>query len=214
VIRAILIDLGKVIVPFDFAIGYKAMQALCGTAPDILRERIRETGLVPQFEQGLIDSGDFVKRLCTHLRLEIGFVEFCDIWNSIFARETLLPEAFIVALHENYRLILVSNTNAIHFGMIRDNFPIMRHFDRWVLSYEVNAMKPAPQIYESAIEAARCRPEECFFTDDLAENVDAAQSLGIDAVQFHDYAQLRSELQARGVVWVDREVPAMRPIAR
>jgi len=44
-------------------------------------------------------------------------------------------------------------------------------------------------------------PEECFYTDDIAAYVAAAQRLGIDAVQFESRAQLERELKARGICW-------------
>ncbi len=28
----------------------------------------------------------------------------------------------------DYRLVLLSNTNAIHFEMLRENYPLLRHF--------------------------------------------------------------------------------------
>jgi FMN phosphatase YigB (HAD superfamily) len=51
------------------------------------------------------------------------------------------------------------------------------------------------------VELAGCRPEECFFTDDILEYVEGARSLGIDAVQFHSAAQLLEELSKRDVRW-------------
>jgi putative hydrolase of the HAD superfamily len=77
----------------------------------------------------------------------------------------------------------------------------MRHFDDTILSHEVGAMKPEPKIYEAAIEAARCRPEECFFTDDMPAFVEGARQHGIDAVQFTGLPQLENELRARGIQW-------------
>jgi HAD superfamily hydrolase (TIGR01509 family) len=62
-------------------------------------------------------------------------------------------------------------------------------------------MKPSPAIYEAAIEKAQCRPEECFFTDDIGAYVEGAKSLGIDAVQFQSAAQIEAELRVRGVTW-------------
>jgi HAD superfamily hydrolase (TIGR01509 family) len=62
-------------------------------------------------------------------------------------------------------------------------------------------MKPDPAIYQAAITAAGCRPEECFFTDDIAAYVDGARSMGIDAVQFQSAEQVLRELAARGVRW-------------
>ena len=45
-------------------------------------------------------------------------------------------------------------------------------------------MKPQPEIFQVAMERAGCRPEECFYTDDIAAYVTAARALGIDAVRF------------------------------
>jgi HAD superfamily hydrolase (TIGR01509 family) len=61
-------------------------------------------------------------------------------------------------------------------------------------------MKPSPAIYRKAIEVAKCAPNECFFTDDIAEYVEGAKRMGIDAVQFESAAQIREELRRRGVV--------------
>ncbi len=61
-------------------------------------------------------------------------------------------------------------------------------------------MKPSPRIYEKAIEAAGCAASECFFTDDIEENVEAAKQMGMDAVQFLSAAQIREELSRRLVL--------------
>jgi putative hydrolase of the HAD superfamily len=70
-----------------------------------------------------------------------------------------------------------------------------------VLSYQVGALKPGPEIFQVAIQRAGCRPEECFYTDDTAAHVEAARALGIDAAQFVDRRQLERELTARGIRW-------------
>ena len=199
VIRAILLDLGKVIVPFDFLIGYRALESRCGVSPDEIRARIRKTGLVPQLETGLIEPQHFVDRLCSEIGVALSYPDFCEIWSSIFARQTLIPDSFLKQLHVNHKLVLVSNTNAIHFEMIRENYPLLRHFDALILSYQVRAMKPSPVIFEAAVEAAGCKPGECFFTDDIPEYAEGARRCGIDAVTFEGFEQLQQELRARGV---------------
>ena len=107
----------------------------------------------------------------------------------------------IEGLRRRYRTVLLSNTNVIHFERLRHTLPQLKHFDAFVLSYEVKAMKPDPAIYRAAVEAAGCAPNECFFTDDIAEYVEGARQFGIDAVQFHSLAQIQQELAARGVAW-------------
>jgi glucose-1-phosphatase len=200
-IKAIIFDLGKVIVPFDFNRGYAKLEPLCGIPAAEIPKRIAPTGLVTRFESGGIESRDFVRELSKHLNLEISYEGFCEIWNCIFGPDTLIPEAMLEGIARKYRMVLLSNTNAIHFGMVRENYPLLRHFDSFVLSHEVGAMKPSPLMYRRAIEAARCPPEECFFTDDIPAYVDAARTHGLDAVQFESAAQIEAELRKRGVEW-------------
>jgi FMN phosphatase YigB (HAD superfamily) len=198
--RAIIFDLGKVLVHFDFQLGYRALEGRCPYPAPEIRRRLAATGLVPHFETGLIEPRDFVSRISEALELGLDYEEFCRIWSCIF-RHTLVPDAMLEGLATRYRLVLLSNTNAIHLESIRRNYSLLRHFHGLILSYEVKAMKPEPEIYRAAVEMAGCRPEECFYTDDIAEYVEAARRLGIDAVQFESAEQLEREMDARGIQW-------------
>jgi putative hydrolase of the HAD superfamily len=200
-IKAVIFDLGRVIVPFDFNRGYARLGPLCGIPAPEIPGRLAATGLVPRFESGGIEPHDFVKQISKHLNLDLPYDDFCEIWSSIFLPETLIQEDMLEGLARQQRLILLSNTNAIHFEMVRETYPLLRHFHSLVLSYKVGAMKPLPLIYRKAIEAAECLPEECFFTDDIAAYVEGAKKQGIDAVQFESAAQIDRELRKRGVHW-------------
>jgi glucose-1-phosphatase len=199
VIKTILFDLGNVIIPFDFKLAYVRMAEMCSCKPEEVPARIRATGLVGPFEKGEIAAEPFVRELSAALSLNTNYQEFCNCWSSVFLPETLVPEALMEDLTSRYRLLALSNTNPIHFAMVKEAYPILRHFEDYVLSYEVGAAKPEAKIYREAIARAQCDPQECFFTDDLAENVEAAREHGMDAVQFLSAEQLDQELRARGL---------------
>jgi FMN phosphatase YigB (HAD superfamily) len=131
--------------------------------------------------------------------LNITYEEFCNWWSSVFLKESLVPEALLEDLASRYRLLALSNTNPIHFAMVKEAYPLLRHFDDFVLSYEVGAAKPEAKIYQEAIVRAQCNPEECFFTDDVALNIEAARLNGMDAVQFLSAEQLERELRVRSL---------------
>lgn len=200
-LKAILFDLGRVLIPFDFQRGYQALASLCPLPASEIPACIRATGLVPRFEAGLIEAPDFIAQLGAALGADLDYEQFNTSWNAIFLDETYIPAAMIEGLRQRYRTVLLSNTNSLHFEQLRQNLPHMRHFDRFVLSYEVKAMKPSPRIYAAAVEAAGCLPGECFFTDDIEENVAAARDFGIDAVRFESLEQIQRELAARGASW-------------
>ncbi len=197
--KTILFDLGNVIVPFDFKLAYARLAPLCGCEPADIPIKIRSTDLVTRFETGRVGPEQFVEELSAVLSLKITFEEFRDLWTCIFLPRPLIAEALLENLARGYRLMLLSNTNPIHFEMVQANFPLLRHFHDRVLSYEAGAVKPSSKIFKAAIQRARCKPEECFFTDDIAINIEAARKHGMDAVQFHNSAQLEEELRARKI---------------
>ena len=199
--KAIFFDLGRVLIHFDFRRGYRALEGLCPYAAEEIPRRLAGTGLVERFETGLVEPRDFVDQICQTLDMKVDYDQFRVIWSSIFT-DVLIPESMLEGLKRRYRLVLVSNTNALHFEMIRETYAhLLRHFDDLVLSYEVRAMKPQPEIFQAAVELAGCQPEECFYTDDIAAYIEAARQMGIDAVQFESRAQLEGEMRSRGIVW-------------
>ena len=200
--KAIIFDLGRVLIDFDFKRGYQALEGMCPYRAAEIPGRLATCDLVERFETGLIEPRDFVAEMSAVLDLKIDYDRFCRIWSSIFTG-TLVPENLLAGLAARYRLMLLSNTNAIHFEGLRASHPMLRHFHDLVLSYEVKAMKPRPEIFQEAIARAGCRAEECFYTDDVAAFVTAARNLGIDAVQFESAAQLEREFAARGIRWND-----------
>lgn len=200
-IKAVIFDLGRVIIPFDFQRAYAMIESRYGVPKAQILSRLAQTNLVQRFESGEIESRDFVRQISAHLNLDLTYDAFCEIWSSIFSPETLIPEEMLRGIARNYRLVLLSNTNAIHFEMIQERYPHIQHFHALVLSYKAGALKPLPLIYQKAIEAANCLPGECFFADDIQAYVEAACALGIDAVQFQSVAQVEAELHKRGVNW-------------
>ena len=199
-IKSLIFDLGNVIVPFDFKRAYAKLGPICSCPITEISARIRSTDLVERFETGRLGAEPFVEEFSKLLGLNTTYNDFCELWTSVFFQETLLGEAFLANLRHRFRLLVLSNTNPIHFGMLKAKYPIFRHFHDFVLSYEVGALKPDSRIYREAIERSGCRPEECFFTDDILVNVEAARKHGMDAVQFLSAAQLEEELKARGVL--------------
>ena len=198
-IKTIIFDMGNVIIPFDFRRGYAAFEQHTDLPASEISERIRATALVPELESGRMEPREFVAAMNTALGAELTYEAFREIWSSIFLPETLIPEELVVRLKENYRLLVLSNTNAIHFEMVWEAYPLLRHFDHLILSHEVKALKPDAAIYAAALAEARAEAGECFFTDDIAAYVEGARRAGMQAEQFLGYEKLLVDLRGRGI---------------
>jgi putative hydrolase of the HAD superfamily len=197
--KTLLFDLGKVLIPFDFSIAYREMEARTGLETAEIRARLAATNLFRAFESGQVESYAFAAEVMRVLGFECGHDEFGRIWNSIFLPELLIPEAALLDLSKRHRMIIVSNTNQLHFEMLENSYPIFQYFYGYILSYRVGAMKPDPAFYDAALKMAGCPPEECIFIDDLPENVAGAQRAGFDGILFTGFPQLARDLAKRGI---------------
>lgn len=198
-VKTLIFDLGRVLVNVDFEMGYSRMAALNGLSVEDVRDRLQSSRLAYAYESGLMPSQEFASRVCELMGVAPSFEEFSDIWYSVFHEGPLVPEAFIAGLHERYRLVLLSNTNALHYEMLELRLPVLKHFDAYTLSYKLGVQKPSPAIYRDAVVKAGCAPGECFYTDDVQEYIDGARAAGLQAMQFRGFGRLKADLLAAGV---------------
>jgi putative hydrolase of the HAD superfamily len=118
---------------------------------------------------------------------------FIPIWNNIFVEDQEVSQ-IILSLKGRWRLGLLSNTDPLHFNYILSKFPMMRTFDKWILSHEVGFKKPAVEIFQKAIEWASVEPQKILFIDDIKKHVEVAVSLGMQGIHFISAHQLKEEL--------------------
>jgi FMN phosphatase YigB (HAD superfamily) len=59
--------------------------------------------------------------------------------------------------------------------------------------------KPEPAIYRHVLNELGVQPEETLFLDDKLVNIEAAQALGVRAIQFSTVEKLRKDLIAAGL---------------
>ena len=93
-----------------------------------------------------------------------------------------------------YRTYILSNASDLFFTYF-NNFSPLSDFDGAVISCQELLLKPEREIYLRLLERYDLRPEECFFIDDRAENVEAAREVGMEGYVFqNDYPALRALL--------------------
>ena len=199
-IEVILFDLGNVILPFTH---YQIAEKLSRFSqrkefqdPQKIFSYLFdfEKGSVNGYEVGKVSSTQFFGSLKEYLHLTLSFEEFIPIWNDIFTEDQQVSN-IIHSLRGKNRLGLVSNTNPLHFDYILSKFPVIRIFDKWILSHEVGFKKPAVEILQKAVEWASVKPEAILFIDDIKSHVDVAVSLGMQGIPFASAQQLEEALR-------------------
>ncbi len=197
-ITTIIFDLGNVIVAFDHFLICKKLAQYSPFSPDQIYEKVFTSGLEARFDRGLITPEDFFTTVSNELNIKIELPLFHHIWSTIFSLNT--GTAQIIQKLANYKLLCLSNTNIWQFQFCLETFSVLDNFDSFILSFKVGERKPHKKIYQKAIEAAQCLPQQCLYIDDIALYVQAAKDNGLRAVQFISASQLQKELENYGVL--------------
>jgi putative hydrolase of the HAD superfamily len=201
-IDVILFDLGNVILPFNH---YQIAEKLSRFSqrkefqdPQRIFSYLfdLQKRIINDFDVGKVSPPEFFQFIKEKLNLSISFDVFIPLWNNIFVEDQEVSQ-IILSLKGRWRLGLLSNTDPLHFNYILSKFPVMRTFDKWILSYEVGFKKPAIEIYQKAIEWASVESEKILFIDDMKKHVDVAISLGMQGIHFISAPQLKEELHKR-----------------
>jgi putative hydrolase of the HAD superfamily len=197
-IRVIVSDLGKVLLPFDVERVWSALNPHFGIgreeATKALRAVLRET----RFGAGGVAGPDFHRLLAERTGLGLCYDDFCLAWSDMFWEDAAVIDLIADAPVE--RRYILSNTNDIHWRFIRERYPhVLGRFDEALASHELKMEKPDPEIYRHVAELSGYPVQAHLFIDDIAENVDAARQVGMDAILHTDAESLWSEFRERGL---------------
>jgi len=94
----------------------------------------------------------------------------------------------------------LSNFGVQNFPKSEKQFPFLGEFDRRYISGQMRMVKPDPAIYAAVEADCGLAPETLFFTDDRAENIDAAAARGWQAHRFDGPNGLAQALIDKGLL--------------
>jgi putative hydrolase of the HAD superfamily len=169
----------------------------------------RTEGLEPDAVKKLFKTDP--EALADLRRLELGEMTEHD-FEQVFAKRLGLtdPDGLIVSMfagmqpeptmvetvremrRSGLKTALVSNSwSTDHY----DRELLRELFDAAVISAEVHLHKPQPEIYRLTAERLEVDTRECLFVDDLRENCDGAEAVGITAVRHRSAAETIARLE-------------------
>ena len=96
---------------------------------------------------------------------------------------------------QGYRVFYLSNYFPYLMQERPDVLEFTKHMDGGVFSWQEKLIKPDPAIFRRFCEKFSLDPRECLFTDDRAENIDGAISVGMHAILFRSPAQFAAQLR-------------------
>ena len=136
-----------------------------------------------QYEIGNISTSEFIQFYKSRFS-NLYDTDIIDAWNHIIKDFPRYRLDFIkrLAQKKEFKLILLSNTNALHINFIRQNIAFYDDFkncfDAFYLSQELHLRKPNADIFEFVLKENNLDATECLFIDDTKDNTDRALQLG------------------------------------
>jgi HAD superfamily hydrolase (TIGR01509 family) len=197
-LRSAIFDIGRVLVKLDLPRAIEGLSQGISLPPEELWSAIQGDPRWHDWQEGRISPHDWHLHITKRLGSPLKFDEFRAAWNRTLDPVPLQADDLFQTLSKKLKLALLSNTDPIHVAHLESNFAFFEFFPARtrIYSCSIRASKPSPVIFQAALKAVKTPAAEAVFVDDIPEYVEAARSLGLNAIQYLNPAQLRADLRA------------------
>jgi len=200
-IKAIVLDLGGVLIDLDVKACRKAFIEILGFYKiDELLDPCHQKGIYSDLEEGKISVDEFRNLVVKDSRPGSDPMDVDRCMGALLTGMDPAKVPFLYELAQRYEIYALSNNNPIamrrfHEIYEENGLEWKDVFRTEFLSCEMKLLKPDPEIYREALRRIGLPADEILFVDDSQANVDAAASLGINAVHYVPGTDLRETVE-------------------
>jgi putative hydrolase of the HAD superfamily len=194
--KAVIFDLGGVIVNIDYAATIEAFGTLGYGDFQSVYSQAQQTGLINDLETGIISSQRFVNELLPYLKVGTSPNKVIAAWNAMIG--SVPPErlSLLQIVRQKCPIYLLSNTNDIHMQAILRSWkasssqPMGDFFDGIYLSYKIGMCKPDVEIFEFICRENQLNPSDTLFIDDSIQHIEGARLAGLQTIHLTHFDSL------------------------
>ena len=183
-ISTLIFDFGGVLIDLDMNQSILNFKKLGVENVENYLSNFGQSGFFMQLEKGKISAEEFRSEIRKMTTNTITDKEIDDAWNAFLVRIPSEKLDIVYQLRKKFRVIMLSNTNAIHFPYAERTFfsyknrSIDEYFDKCYRSYDMKMAKPDAEIFEAILNQEQVAPNQCLLLDDGPKNIEQAQKLG------------------------------------
>jgi 2-haloacid dehalogenase len=197
----VIFDLGGVLIEWDPRHLYRKLFA----GDDAAMEHFLATVCTPEWNRGQDAGRSFAEGARLLKARHPDKAELIDAYGARFTEMMPGPIAGSVAILAELRargtpLYALTNFSGETYPAALDRFDFLKWFRGVVVSGEVKALKPDPEIFHALINTHAIDPRRAVFIDDVPANAAAATALGIHGIRFTTPEALRAELVGLGLL--------------
>jgi len=189
IIRAVIFDIGGVLLRMENHDKRHEWEARLGMPREYLTRLVFDSEIAWRAMTGEVPE----EAIWEHVAQTLGLSDeqlpqfYSDFWEGDQLDADLAQ--FMQILRPRYKVGIISNAWSDARRVLDRKFNLGSYVDDAIYSAEVKLAKPDVRIFQLALERLGVRAEEAVFVDDVLENVQAAQSLGMKGVQFKSTEQ-------------------------
>ena len=142
------------------------------------------------------------EKIAEHPEWESAIRDFYGRWEEMLGGPISDTVEIFRALRATgrYKFYALTNWSAETFPIALDRYDFLHWFDGRVVSGEEKTRKPFADFYQILLDRYQINPANALFIDDNLRNVRAAEAMSIPSFHFQDPAQLRAELNLKGIL--------------
>ena len=194
-IKAVIFDLGGVVIDIDFQKVFDSWAAKMGQAPALNSQTLCMLDAYQSHERDEIDFDKFYREVNQQFQLGISQADFELGWNEIFIGAVPGVDAILRDLSRRHKVCAFSNTNLTHEKVWRERYSnLINNFHSIFTSTSLAMRKPEQRAYLCVLRALDCQPNEVLFLDDHQQNVDAASRVGIHSRRVCNAKEIQESL--------------------
>lgn len=198
-IQTLFFDLGNVILFFSYEKMFLQLEKCSGIKKEEIQKKLIQDDIQNTYESGKISTERLYQYFLTLSKKSFSLKTFKTAFSDIFTPNIKVFDLLKALKKEKLELILVSNTNEAHYEFVLSHYPILQIFDQQILSFQIKTIKPDPSFFQTALRATKSLKSDCFYIDDMKENVASARKIGLDGEVYTQSEKLIEHLISRGL---------------
>jgi FMN phosphatase YigB (HAD superfamily) len=194
-ISNIIFDWGGVITNIDYHATVEALEKIGQKSFNDFFTPEKDD-LFRKFEKGIVEPKDVFQVIRKYIGRQISDDIIERAWVAMILDTPAERIELIKNLKSNYKLFLLSNTNAVHveynIRFLRQtqkvDFPSLFH--KVYYSHEIHMRKPDREIFEFVLSDSNLDSSKTLFIDDIEINTDAADKAGMVAINITENSSI------------------------
>jgi putative hydrolase of the HAD superfamily len=199
-VKAVVFDLGKVLVDFDYMIAARRLAARSGMSPEQLMAVLVRSSIFIEYERGRVTRRELFDEVCRATGFNGSLEEFARFFSDIFTEIKPMVEMHAELRKRGLATYVFSNTNDLAVEHLRRAFPFLRDFEGYIFSYEHGALKPEAGLYEVVERQSGRRAGELLYLDDRLENTEAGAARGWQVILHESPEKSRAAIRELGLL--------------